>query len=105
LGLGTEESHARTQAALDVLWTYSGQLFAPLPEDAALIAAGIIPDPALLHRQWHDGTRSFLTECGLITPDDSLPQRAIPRSEHTEHLMRLLAEMQSVARLDPAAEW
>ncbi len=105
LGLGTEESHARTQAALDALWPYAGQLFVPLPEDEPLIAAAIIPDLTLVHREWDAVARSFLTACGLCIPDNSLPQRAIPRSEHTEYLMRLLAEMQSVARLDPAAEW
>ena len=105
LGLGTEESHARTQAALDTLWPYAVQLFALLPEDELLVAEAIIPDPSLVHREWDAIARSFLTACGLHIPADTLPRRAIPRSEHTEHLMRLLAEMQSVARLDPAAEW
>ena len=50
-------------------------------------------------------TRPFLAECDLNVPDDALPRRDIPRTEHTEHLVALLAEMQSVARLDPAAEW
>ncbi len=45
LGLGTEESHARTQAALDVLWPYARQLFVPLPGDEALGAAGSPPSP------------------------------------------------------------
>ena len=49
--------------------------------------------------------RPFLAECALTIPDDALPRRDIPRTEHTEHLMVLLAEMQSVARLDPTAEW
>lgn len=105
LGLGTEESRSRTQAALGLLWPYAQQLFVPLPDDVALIAAGIIPDPALLQREWEGQTRPFLEACGLSVPDDSLPRRDIPRAEHTEHLMALLAEMQSVARLDPEAEW
>jgi len=105
LGLGTAESHARTQAALDTLWPYAGQLFAPLPEDERLIAAAILPDLSLMQREWEAVARSFLTACGLHIPDDTPPRRTIPRTEHTEHLMRLLAEMQSVARLDPAAEW
>jgi 1,2-phenylacetyl-CoA epoxidase catalytic subunit len=49
--------------------------------------------------------RPFLDECNFTVPDDALPRRDIPRTEHTEHLMDLLAEMQAVARLDPAAEW
>jgi ring-1,2-phenylacetyl-CoA epoxidase subunit PaaC len=105
LGLGTEESRARTQAALDTLWPYARQLFAPLPGDAALATAEIIPDAAPLRREWEGIVRPFLAECGLVIPDEALPRRDISRAEHTEHLMDLLAEMQSVARMDPAAEW
>lgn len=105
LGLGTAESHARLQAALDGLWPYARQLFVPLPGDAALMAAGVIPDAAALRREWEGLARPFLVECGLSLPDDALPRRDIPRTEHTEYLVGLLGEMQSVARLDPAAEW
>ena len=105
LGLGTAESHARLQAALDVLWPYARQLFVPLPGDVALVAAEIVPNAAALHREWEGLARPFLADCGLTLPDDALPRRDIARTEHTEHLMTLLAEMQSVARLDPAAEW
>ncbi|MBP6017159.1 MAG: phenylacetate-CoA oxygenase subunit PaaC [Candidatus Promineofilum sp.] len=105
LGLGTAESHARTQAALDTLWPYAQQLFAPSPPDVALHEAGIIPDVVVLRREWESLTRPFLSECDLVIPDNALPRRDIPRAEHTEHLMVLLAEMQAVARLDPKAEW
>ena len=105
LGLGTEESHHRTQAALDTLWPYARQLFGPSPGDAALVAAEIIPDGAALRREWEGLVRPFLAECGLVIPKEALPRRDVPRTEHTEHLMALLAEMQSVARLDPEAEW
>lgn len=105
LGLGTEESHARTQTALDTLWPYARQLFAPLPGDDALVAAAIIPAAAMLRGEWEAVTRPFLADCGLLVPDEALPRRDVPRTEHTEYLMALLAEMQSVARLDPAAEW
>jgi len=105
LGLGTAESHARLQAALDTLWPYARQLFVPLPGDAALVAAEMIPDATALRREWEGVTRPFLIGCDLTIPDDALPRRDIPRAEHTEHLMALLAEMQSVARMDPAAEW
>lgn len=105
LGLGTSESHARTQAALDSLWPYARQLFTPLPRGDLLVKKGVVADGALLRREWESTTRAFLAECDLTIPDDTLPRRDIPRAEHTEHLMALLAEMQAVARLDPAAEW
>ncbi|MFO7663080.1 MAG: 1,2-phenylacetyl-CoA epoxidase subunit PaaC [Chloroflexota bacterium] len=105
LGLGTDESHDRTQAALDTLWPYARQLFVPLPGDGLLVQDEIIPDAEMLQREWEDMVRPFLDECNFTVPDDALPRRDIPRTEHTEHLMDLLAEMQAVARLDPAAEW
>lgn len=105
LGLGTEESHARTQAALDVLWPYARQLFVPLPGDEALVAAGIISDAALLQREWEARARPFLAECNLAVLDEAPARRDIPRTEHTEHLMTLLSEMQAVARMDPEAAW
>lgn len=105
LGLGTDESQARTQAALDTLWPYARQLFVPMPGDDVLIGEALTPDFALLRREWEGVTRLFLAECGLVIPDEALPRRDVPRAEHTEHLMALLAEMQSVARLDPEAEW
>lgn len=104
LGLGTEESQQRLQAAMDILWPYAHQLFVPLPGDAALVAAGMISDAVPLQREWEDRVRPFLAECAL-TLSDAPPRRAIPRTEHTEHLVSLLTVMQSVARLDPTAEW
>jgi ring-1,2-phenylacetyl-CoA epoxidase subunit PaaC len=105
LGLGTEESHRRTQAALDVVWPYARQLFSPLPGDALLVDAGVIPPLDVVQRGWEGTVRPFLAECDLNVPDDNLPRRDIPRREHTEALMALLAEMQAVARMDPGAEW
>jgi ring-1,2-phenylacetyl-CoA epoxidase subunit PaaC len=105
LGLGTEESHRRTQAALDAVWPYARQLYVPLPGDALLVEAGYLPPLDALGREWEATVRPFLAECNLTVPDDNLPRRDIPRSEHTEALMALLAEMQAVARMDPTAEW
>jgi ring-1,2-phenylacetyl-CoA epoxidase subunit PaaC len=105
LGLGTDESHGRLQQAVDSLWPHARQLFTPLPGDAALVDAGILPPAALIRAEWEAQARPFLGECGLVLSDEALPRRDVPRTEHTEHLMVLLSEMQSVARMDPTAEW
>ena len=117
LGLGTDESHRRTQSALDALWPYTTQLFRPPPESVPWPdASGIVPSPRDVERAWSDLVIPFLTDCGLTVPSpspsaspsvptrrDTLPDRGtLPhRDTHTPHLAALLDEMQSVARLEP----
>ena len=45
LGDGTEESHARAAAALDELWTFTGELFELQQEERVLAANGIAVGP------------------------------------------------------------
>ena len=104
LGLGTAESHRRTQQALDALWPYAAQLFAPLPEEHLLVAAEMVPDPAALSQAWRQMVVPFLQEAGLVVPDGAGAEPA-GREQHTSHLAALLAELQEVARLYPRAEW
>jgi ring-1,2-phenylacetyl-CoA epoxidase subunit PaaC len=104
LGLGTTESNRRTQAALDELWPYARQLFAPLPGEEKLVVAGYLPDPARLQASWLAEVEPFLAAADLIIPDAG--ETAAPsRAEHTAHLADLLADLQAVARVDPEASW
>ncbi|WP_027482642.1 1,2-phenylacetyl-CoA epoxidase subunit PaaC [Deinococcus pimensis] len=96
LGLGTEESRRRTQAALDELWPLAAQLFAPVPGEDALVAAGIVPDLAALRERWTTLVTAHLRKSGLNVPATPTQEPA-PRTEHTEHLADLLREMQEVA--------
>lgn len=104
LGLGTEESHRRMQNALDQLWPFAQQLFVPLPiED--LLSTEVLTTPLdTLHHEWWQITTQHLADSGLETPPDNTPPTT-NRADHTEYLVSLLAEMQSVARLDPEAKW
>ncbi len=104
LGLGTAESHRRTQQALDSLWPYAWQLFVPLPGEALLVAQGVVPDSAVLQSAWEEVVRPFLQSCSLIVPQTT-PPAAYHRSDHTPYLADLLREMQEVARLDAEAVW
>jgi ring-1,2-phenylacetyl-CoA epoxidase subunit PaaC len=104
LGLGTEESHRRTQTALDALWHTAQQLFLPLPNESHLVEAKIVPDLAALHEEWLERIRPFLTAANLTIPANSTPPTT-SRSGHTPHLTTLLSEMQKVARLNVEAVW
>ena len=100
LGLGTSESHQRLQAALNQLWPYTSQLFELTNEPGGPVLGVDFRQARLA---WEAQVLPFLAECEL-----SLPQGqplALDRQQHSQHLAVMLAEMQSVARLDPQAEW
>ncbi len=104
LGLGTDESHQRMQAALDTLWPAALQLFEPADSEAGLIAAGYVPDPAGVRRAWEGQVREWLTGSGLALPPLSdTPYNS--RDQHTEHLAALLDDLQQVTRQYPGLTW
>lgn len=103
LGLGTEESQRRMQAALDVQWPLAHQLFWQPESEAPLVTGGVVPRASDVLAMWHTRVGPWLTESGLRLP--VAPPAYIPREQHTSHLAALLADFQQVARLDPEAEW
>jgi len=109
LGDGTDESHARMQAALDALWMYTGELFAVDATERALIDAGVAADVQALEAPWQTAVRDALSEATLDVPTDQWMQGARSRGGkqgvHTEHLSHLLAEMQALPRTYPEARW
>ncbi|MFO1283805.1 MAG: 1,2-phenylacetyl-CoA epoxidase subunit PaaC [Burkholderiales bacterium] len=105
LGDGTDESHARMQRAIDELWMYAGELFAPDPVDDAARVAGIGPDLAALAAPWRTRVDAALAEATLVAPADDWAQGGGRQGRHTEHLGHLLAEMQFLQRAYPDARW
>lgn len=102
LGLGTEESHRRMQDALDLLWSYTDQLFSRTAGEDLLIEAGITPDPAAVKARWEPLVKAHLERCDLRVPQTE-PMR-FTRQQHSEDLIYLLTEMQSTAREFPDAQ-
>lgn len=103
LGLGTEESQRRMQAALNELWPYTGEIFSHMGHESSLISAGIVPDSGKLQNTWLARVLPFLQECSLSIPGE--PPQVLHRQEHTPGLKVLLSEMQSVARSENEAQW
>jgi ring-1,2-phenylacetyl-CoA epoxidase subunit PaaC len=105
LGDGTDESHARTQAALDHLLPYTEEFWASSPAEAAAIAAGIGIDPQTLKADWDGLVDAALDEAMLHRPalGGYVPEGK--KGLHSEHLGFLLAEMQSLARAHPNGNW
>lgn len=105
LGLGTEESHRRMQAALDTLWPYALQLFVPLADEAALTAAGLVPAAATVRLAWEALAGETLRAADLVIPAGAEPA-AHDRREPGPYLPALLDELQAVARLEgPEVGW
>ena len=105
LGDGTEESHRRMQAAVDDLWTLTGELFESDPLVERLVGSQVVLDPQALRAPWHDAVTTTFREAGLAEPSDPIFRSGGRRGMHGECLDRLLSEMQSVARAFPGASW
>jgi ring-1,2-phenylacetyl-CoA epoxidase subunit PaaC len=105
LGDGTDESHRRSQDALDELWRYTGELFDVPDDERPLIDAGIVVDVSTLRDAWREQVGMIIGAATLEVPADVFMQRGGRTGRHTEHLGHLLAEMQIVARSFPGAEW
>jgi ring-1,2-phenylacetyl-CoA epoxidase subunit PaaC len=105
LGDGTEESHARTQQALDALWMYSGEMFVVDALEAPLVAAGIAADATLLRAPWLAAVDAVLAEATLTRPNAEYVQTGGRQGRHTEHLGHLLTGMQFLQRTYPEARW
>jgi ring-1,2-phenylacetyl-CoA epoxidase subunit PaaC len=101
LGDGTPESHARMQAAVDLLWPWTHELF---EGDEIDRAAGL--DPAALRDGWRAFVAATLGEATLAVPEDGAWRPGGGRRGlHTEQLGYLLAELQSLHRAHPGASW
>jgi ring-1,2-phenylacetyl-CoA epoxidase subunit PaaC len=106
LGDGTSESHRRMQTAIDELFPYLGELLEADAVTRELAAAGIAPDPSAFAGEAQATLAELLREATLGLPAPGVFRPRGGRSgRHTEHLSRLLAEMQVLARAHPGARW
>jgi ring-1,2-phenylacetyl-CoA epoxidase subunit PaaC len=104
LGQGSQESQRRMQSAWLALGPYQESLFVLSPTDAALAAAGLVPEADQVRRDWESQVLPVLAACGLDLPELE-PTPGAKRGQHHPGFSALIAEMQSVARQDPLARW
>lgn len=105
LGDGTDESHARAQAAIDDLWAYTGEMFAADDSERGLIDAGIAIDPTALLPEWLAAVSQVAREATLVLPENAWMQQGGRDGRHSEHLGHLLSELQYMQRSFPGATW
>lgn len=102
---GTDESRRRTEAALAELWRYVPEMFAADAVDAAAAEARLGPARDALREAWHAEIASVFGDAGLQPPADSAFRSTGSQGVHTEHMGRLLAEMQHLQRAYPGGAW
>jgi ring-1,2-phenylacetyl-CoA epoxidase subunit PaaC len=105
MGDGTDESHARAQAALNRLWPYCNEMFDDdaLDRQGQTTVTGVLP--SALRGRWDHLVNDILKEAGLARPIDSNMLSKGRYGGHSECFGVLLAEMQSLARKHPGAQW
>lgn len=104
LGHGTAESRARLQKALETAYPFALALFEPTADDAMLAATGIQPPESALSQKWLEMIKPMIADAGLTLPVVSVVEGG-RQGKHTEHLTKLLDDMQLVYRSEPQAEW
>jgi ring-1,2-phenylacetyl-CoA epoxidase subunit PaaC len=105
LGDGTDESHARAQAAVDDMWPYTGELFECDPVEQGLVASGVAVDPAVLRAAWDSTVDAVLARATLKRPAAGWMQTGGRSGRHSEALGPLLSVMQHLQRAYPGAAW
>ena len=105
LGDGTEESHVRTQAAVDHLMVYTQEFWTSSATEAAVTEAGVGVDTRRLQEAWNTLVNDTLAQATLQRPATDGYVTTGKQGQHSEHLGFVLAEMQSLARAHPEAVW
>jgi len=98
LGDGNEESRSRMINAIDELWRYTGEMFAPAAYETLV-------DVSLLEKNWLDKVKEIFNEATLNVPENTFMQSGGKEGKHTEQLGFILTELQYMQRTYPDAEW
>ena len=103
LGDGTTESNQRMKKAIEILWQYTGEFFIPASYEVEINKA--FADMASLKDQWLRKIELIFEEATLKLPQNVFMQTGGKTGIHTEYLGYILAEMQSLQRTYPGAQW
>ena len=105
LGDGTEESKEKMQAAINDMWSYTGELFEMSDAEKAMAEDGTAVDTSTIKAAWQKQIGEILKEATLTLPEDNWMHSGGKDAKHSEHLGYILAELQYVQRAYPNMEW
>lgn len=105
LGDGTEESHNKTQNALNLLWRFTDDMFDKNEESSILVSEKIYPNLDTVKEEWLSIVSKDINSASLELPSSPFQIKGSISGKHTEHLGYILAEMQYLQRAYPDAKW
>lgn len=106
LGDGTSESHQKIRDALTEIWMYTGEFFEMDETFKKATEEHLYVDAEKFREEWVSLIHNVFEEATLPVPDfEQYMFTGARGGQHTEHLGRLLAEMQFLRRSYPEAEW
>jgi len=107
LGSGTDESHARMQAAFNITYPLALGIFEEGPFEVELKDRKIFAGEEVLHRIWEENVCELLEQAHLKVPEVKNPSIGMGGRSgyHSEFLPALLEEMTQVFRLELGVEW
>lgn len=105
LGDGTEVSHDKMQAALDVMYKFYGECFVPSNEELLLMNDGISVDLEKIKEKANNLYTKVIEESTLKLPNTNVRRSGGKEGKHSEHLGYMLATMQYMQRVYPGVVW
>lgn len=105
LGDGTPESERRVQGAIDTLWRFTAELCESDDVGRAAVSPLGVPGLSDLAASWDTTIDGVFERSGLARPADDFQTSGGRNGVHTEHLGKLLAEMQWMQRSYPGMTW
>lgn len=106
LAEGNADSRSRLASSLERLWDDAQAVFAPLEGEAALVAAGMLPEPLeAIRARWVTRVTSRLAELGLPAPKATRAPTAEGRTRRTADFAWLHGELTMVAASEVGATW
>jgi ring-1,2-phenylacetyl-CoA epoxidase subunit PaaC len=105
LGDGTELSHDKIKSALDDAWRFTGEMFAADEVDEKIQREFQGPDLTAIKTLWEHDVAATLGAAKLAVPADGWMMSGGKAGRHSERFGFLIAEMQSLQRGYPGAQW
>lgn len=108
LGDGTDESKQKMQRAINELWQYWGELFAPSNTELEMQQQGVAPDITSLKPLWEESIMDVLKEASLQYPmstNGGWHHSGGKIGMHSEYIGYILADMQYLQKTYPGSEW